>query len=90
MSLYCYLVHGVNSAPDDYLRVKVVGSATATVSEELGAAEDDDAAWALDNVSLNAFAGQTVYPLVEAADAKPASLLEAAIDDLTIISSSAE
>ena len=68
----------------------MVGSSTATVFEELGAAEDDDAAWALENVSLNAFAGQTVYLLVEAADAGPAGLVEAAIDDLLIISGTAD
>jgi aminopeptidase S len=67
LSFYYTLAHSVNSSADDYLRVKVVGSSTATVFEERGAAEDDDAAWALASVSLNAFAGQTVTLLVEAA-----------------------
>ena len=58
--------------------------------EELGAAENDDATWALKTVSLNAFAGQTVYLVVEAADAGPASLVEAAIDDVRVISSNAD
>jgi aminopeptidase S len=90
LSFYYYLAHGVNSSADDYLRLKVVGSTTAIVFEELGAAEDDDAAWALANVSLDAFAGQTVNLLVEAADAGPASLLEAAIDDVQIINSTGD
>jgi hypothetical protein len=89
LSFYYYLAHGTNSSAYDYLRVTVVGSSTATVFEELGAAEDDDAAWALETVSLNAYAGQTVYLLLEAADAGPASLVEAAIDDLSIVSRSA-
>jgi hypothetical protein len=90
LSFYYYLAHGPNSSTDDYLRVKVVGTSTATAFEEPGAAEDDDAAWALATVSLDAFAGQTVTLLVEAADAGPASLVEAAIDDLKIISSSGD
>ena len=90
LSFYYYLAHGSNSSVADYFRVSVVGTMTTTVFEELGAANDDDAAWALENVSLNAFAGQTVYLLVEAADAGPASLVEAAIDDLLIISGTAD
>jgi hypothetical protein len=86
LSFYYYLAHGTNSSADDYLRGKVVGSTTVTVWEELGAAEDDDADWAVATASLDAFAGQTVYLVVEAADAGPASLVEAAIDDLVITS----
>jgi aminopeptidase S len=84
LSFTYYLAHGVNSSADDYLRVKVVGSSASTAFEKLGAAENDDAAWALATVSLDAFAGQTVYLVVEAADAGPASLVEAAIDDVTV------
>jgi hypothetical protein len=87
LSFYYYLAHSTNSSPDDYLRVTVVGATAATVLDELGAPENDDAAWALATASLNAFAGQTVYLLVEAADAGPASLLEAALDDVRIVSS---
>jgi len=85
LSFRYYLAHGNNSSTADYLRVKVVGSTTTTLFEELGAADDDDAVWALKNVSLNAFAGQTVYLLVEAADAATDSLVEAAIDDLLVV-----
>jgi len=85
LSFRYYLAHGSNSSNADYLRVTVVGSTTATVFEELGAATDDDAAWAINNVSLNTFAGQAVYLLVEAADASGDSLVEAAIDDLLIV-----
>ena len=52
--------------------------------QELGAANNDDAVWAAASVSLNAFAGQTIRIRVEAADAGGASLVEAAIDDVTI------
>jgi hypothetical protein len=50
----------------------------------LGAAADVDGAWASASASLNAFAGQTVRLLIEAADAGTASLVEAGIDDVRI------
>ena len=84
LSFYYYLAHYNNASSADYLRVKVVGATTTTVFEELGAGDYDEAAWATFNCSLNAFAGQTIYLLVEAADASGASLVEAAIDDLCI------
>jgi aminopeptidase S len=64
--------------------VKVVGSTTTTVYEELGAASDDDAVWLSRSVSLNAYAGQTVRIVIEAADAGTASLVEAAVDDVQV------
>ena len=74
-----YLAHGSNSSSADYLRLKVIGSSTRTVFEELGAANDDDAAWATYAVSLNAFAGESVRLLIEAADAS--DLDQPAADD---------
>jgi aminopeptidase S len=85
LSFYYTFAHSVNSSAEDYLRVSVVGASTAAVFEELGAAENDNAAWALATVSLDAFAGQTVYLLVEAADGGPESLVEAAIDDMRVV-----
>lgn len=79
-----YLAHGSNASSADYLRVKVVGATTTTVLEELGAANDGDAAWATANVNLSAYAGQTVTILIEAADASGASLVEAAVDNVKI------
>jgi carboxypeptidase T len=79
-----YLAHGTNSSSADYLRVKIVGATTTQVFEELGAANDDDAAWSTATVNLNSYAGQSIRILVEAADASGASLVEAAIDDVRI------
>ena len=87
LSFSYYLAHLDNATSDDYLRVKVVGSTTTTVFEELGSGDDDEAVWASFNCSLDAFAGQTVYLLVEAADGGGGSLVEAAIDDVSITSS---
>lgn len=86
LSFWYYLAHASNSSSADYLRLKVVGADTSTMFEELGAANDDDGVWALDNVSLDSFAGQTVYVLIEAADASGDSLVEAGIDNLVIVS----
>ena len=52
--------------------------------QQLGAANNDNGAWATTRVNLNAFAGQTVQIVVEAADASTASLVEAAVDDVRI------
>jgi len=80
-----YLAHGTNSSPADFLRVKVQGTTTTTtVLQELGAADNDNAVWASTNASLNAFAGQTVRIIVEAADASTPSLVEAAIDNVLV------
>jgi len=87
LSFYYYLAHLNNATSADYLRVKVVGETTVTVLEELGSGDYDEAAWASFEGSLDAFAGQTVYLLVEAADGGGGSLIEAAIDDVSITSS---
>lgn len=79
-----YMAHLNNSSSADYLRVKVVGATTSVVLEELGAANNDGGVWATFSVSLDAFAGQTIYLLIEAADTGTASLVEAAIDDVVI------
>jgi subtilisin-like proprotein convertase family protein len=52
--------------------------------EELGAANTDNGVWDLATVNLNAFAGQTIYLLIEAADNAGGSIVEAGIDDVRI------
>jgi aminopeptidase S len=79
------MAHGTNSSTADFFRVRiVVGSTVTTVFEELGAANNDDAAWATGTVNLSQFAGQTIRILIEAADASTASLVEAGVDDVRI------
>ncbi|WP_106243998.1 M28 family peptidase [Nonomuraea fuscirosea] len=84
LSLSWYLAHGSNSSSADYLRVRVVGSTTATVLNQAGAATNRNGAWATATASLNAFAGQTVRIVIDAADASGASLVEAGVDDVKI------
>jgi aminopeptidase S len=80
-----YLAHGTNSSTADFFRVRIVsGASVITVFEELGAANNDDAAWATATVNLSQFAGQTIQILIEAADASTASLVEAGVDDVRI------
>ncbi|MBN1313800.1 MAG: S8 family peptidase [Anaerolineae bacterium] len=84
LSFSYYLAHYNNASSSDYLRVRVVGSTTSTVFEEVGAANIDGASWSTFSINLDAFAGQTIYLLIEAADSGTSSLVEAAIDDVLI------
>ena len=87
LSFSSYLAHGANATSADFLRVRIVsGTTTTTVFQRLGAAVNVDGAFASTSVSLNAFAGQTVRILIEAADAGTASLVEAAVDDVRVTS----
>lgn len=86
LSFYYYFAHGTNSSSWDRLRVKVVGSTTKVVLDERGAANNDNGAWDFVTTSLNEFAGQTVYLLLEATDGSTDSLVEAAIDSVKILS----
>jgi extracellular elastinolytic metalloproteinase len=79
-----YLAYGSNATSADFLRVSIVGSTSTVVFQRLGAATDVDGVWTASSASLNAFAGQTVRILIEAADAGTASLVEAGIDDIRI------
>jgi subtilisin family serine protease len=85
LSFSFYFAHGSNSSSADFFRVEVVGATTTTVFQVLGSATDVDAAFAVQSVSLNAFAGQTVRIRISAADASTASLVEAAVDDVKIV-----
>ncbi len=78
-----YLAHTSTSSSADYLRVTIVGATTAVVLQELGAANNDDAAWSAASVNLSAFAGQTIRIRVDAADSA-ASIVEAGIDDVRV------
>ncbi|MET8089719.1 M14 family metallopeptidase [Micromonospora sp. NPDC005220] len=88
LSLAWYLAHGSNASSADYLRVSVVhnGGTTALLTQA-GAASNRNGSWAVANLNLTPYAGQSVRVLVEAADASGASLVEAAVDNVTITSS---
>ena len=79
-----YMAHASNSSSADYFRVRIVGTTTKVVLQELGAANDDDAWWASASIDLDEFAGQTVRIRIEAGDVGAGSLVEAAVDDLRV------
>ena len=85
LSFQYYLAHLNNASSADLVRVRVVGSTSTTVLTVTGAASNRSAAWTSSSVDISAFAGQTVRVVVEAADAGTASLVEAAVDDVTIV-----
>jgi len=87
LSFSFYLAYGSNATSADFLRVSIVsGTTTTQVFQRLGAAVNNNGVWAAQSVSLNAFAGQSVRILIEAADASTASLVEAGIDDVRVTS----
>ena len=81
-----YLAHNATSTGKDYFRAFVEDeSGTRTlVKQELGAANVDKPAWASVSVPMAPWAGQTVRIVFRAADRGPASLVEAAVDDVRI------
>ncbi|MFI6319474.1 M14 family zinc carboxypeptidase [Nonomuraea sp. NPDC050556] len=85
LSFSWYLAHGSNASTADYLRVKVVGSSTSQVFQQLGAASNRNGSWATATANISSFAGQTVRIVIEAADASTASLVEAGVDDVKIL-----
>lgn len=88
LSLSQYLAHGSNASSADFLRISIVHSGgTTAVFTRNGAAADLDAVWATASAGLNPYAGQSIRILVEAADASGASLVEAAVDNVTITQS---
>ncbi len=85
LSFSYYLAHGSNSAADDFFRARVVGTTSTVVFQSLGAAANRNGAWTTASASLSAFAGQTVRIVFEAADAGGASLVEAGVDNVTVV-----
>ena len=61
-----------------------VGGQTTWVYMRTGAATNLNGAWGNAGASLNAWAGQSIQIVVEAADASTASLVEAGVDDVRI------
>lgn len=76
-----YMAHDSKSSSADSLRVRVNDE---TVLLEQGAANDDDASFATAAIDISRFANKVVRIKVEATDAGPPSLVEAAVDDISI------
>lgn len=80
-----YFAHAANASTSDLFTVSVVLNGVKTVLfTEKGKAADRDAAWTTGSASLTPYAGKTIQLLIEATDAGGASLVEAAVDDITV------
>jgi murein tripeptide amidase MpaA len=88
LSYRWYLAHGANASNVDFFRVSIVHNGGTTVLfTQAGAASNRNGAYAPGSVNISAYAGQSVRIVFEAADASTASLLEASVDDVTIVQS---
>jgi hypothetical protein len=84
LALSFYFSHLNNSSADDFFRVQVVGTTTTNVVNVAGTAAQVNGAFTRQSVNISAFAGQTVRIVISAADNAGGSLVEAAVDDVTI------
>jgi carboxypeptidase T len=83
-----YLAHGSNSSTADFFRISIVtATGTTVLFTQAGAASNRNGAWALGTLNLSSYAGQSVRILIQAADASTASLVEAGVDDVSIVRS---
>lgn len=73
--------HNAKASAADYVRVSIGGD---VVFEQDGFAGNRNATWTPVSVSLDAYAGQTVRILIQAADGAGDSLVEAAVDDVRV------
>jgi aminopeptidase S len=86
LSFAFYFAHLNNSSAEDFFRVSIVGSSsTSVVFQELGSTATDAAVWVNQSVNISSFAGQTIRIRLQAADAGGGSLVEAAVDSVTIV-----
>ena len=80
-----YFAHLSNASSADFFRVYIVaGSNQQSVLTQTGNNSVRVANWTAFNVDISAFAGQSIRLLVEAADGGSPSLVEAAMDDISI------
>jgi subtilisin family serine protease len=85
LSFSWYLAHLSNATNADFFRVSVVtANATTVVFTQAASATNRAGAWATATANLTPFAGQSIRIRVEATDAATPSLIEAAVDDVTI------
>lgn len=83
-----YFAHSATSDARDELRVRIVrgDGSEATLFLEPGRPRDDVAAWATATVAIPAsFAGSTSHLLISASDRGRGNLVEAAVDDVSVM-----
>jgi len=83
LTFSAYFAHLNNSTADDFFRLEVIGSTTTTVNTA-GAATNVAGTYTTRTVNISQFAGQTIRLRFSAADNAGGSLIEAAVDNVTI------
>ncbi|SEG80034.1 MAM domain-containing protein, meprin/A5/mu, partial [Thermomonospora echinospora] len=87
LSFSWYLAHLNNATSADYLRIRIVGTTTTTALNQTASATNRAGSWQNATVNISAHAGQTIRILIDTADTSTASLIESAIDNITITQS---
>ena len=85
LSFDYFFAHLANANNDDFFRVTLEGNSNSILLEERADGTVRGGTWTPWSADLSGFAGQTVTLLIEAADAGSASLVEAGVDALSII-----
>jgi hypothetical protein len=83
-----YFSHGPTSDANDAFRVSIVGDdgSEGVLLQELGRPRDDPAAWATATIAIPAsFVGGTSHLLIAATDGGAASVIEAGVDDVSVM-----
>jgi len=86
LSLSYLLAHLSNATPDDYFRVRIVGSngVAQTVIARGATASNFPGAWRTRTANISAWAGQTIRIRVDAIDRASDSLVEAGVDNVVV------
>ena len=85
LSFNYYFSYSSNASSSDYFRVSVItGSSQSTVLSETGTNSNRSASWTPYSTNISAYAGQNIRLLIAASDAGSPSLVEAAVDDITL------
>ena len=83
-----YFSHDSRSDNRDELRLRIVrdDGTTVTLFHEVGSSRDDPAVWATGTFAIPAsFVGSTSHLLVSASDRGPGNLIEAGVDDVSVM-----
>jgi carboxypeptidase T len=88
LNLRYYFSHNRKATSVDFFRVSALANGTrTTLFEQRGAPAHRNAKWTAVTLNLDAYAGQTIRLLIEAADNGADSLIEAAVDDVRVFRS---
>ncbi len=89
LSFDFFFAHDANATSADYFRLKLVDTFNTTllvIAEELGTSAVREGQWiTVNNINLNAYQGQDVALIVEAADDGTSNIVEAGLDNIKIL-----